>query len=95
MKEKIYFLLPHFFQNMLISIFNILVYKKRYGGKYHYYLSHFKKNRTLTKEELVDIQKTNKIDFIRLRSPKQAAKFIESISSEQNKQPNKGSENEF
>lgn len=72
MKEKIFFLLPHFFQNMLISIFNIHAYKKRYGGKYHYYLSHFKKNRTLTYEELVDIQKTRYSEFIQevvLKSP--------------------------
>ena len=72
MKEKIFFLLPHFFQNLLISTFNILAYKKRYGGKYHYYLSHFKKNRILTKEELVDIQKTRYSEFIQevvLKSP--------------------------
>lgn len=49
---------------MLISIFNIRAYKKRYGGRYHYYLSHFEKNRTLTKEELVDIQKARYAEFI-------------------------------
>lgn len=64
MKEKIYFLLPHFLQNILITIFNILAYRKRYGGKYKYYLSLFKKNRSLTKEELKKNQKERYSNFI-------------------------------
>jgi len=64
MIEKIYFLLPHLFQNMLISIYNVRAYKKRYGGKYRYYLSNFEKNRILTKEELVNIQKRRYAEFI-------------------------------
>ncbi len=65
MKEKIYFLLPHFFQNILITIFNIFAYRKRYGGKYKYYLSLFKKNRKLTREELDRIQKNRYSNFIK------------------------------
>ncbi len=64
MKEKIYILLPHFFQNIIITIFNILAYRKRYGGKYKYYLSLFKKNRTLTREELNTIQENRFSYFI-------------------------------
>ena len=65
MKEKIYFLLPYFFQNILITLFNILAYRKRYGGKYNHYLSVFKKNRTLTREELNEVQKKRYSNFIK------------------------------
>lgn len=64
MKEKIYFLVPYFLQNILISIFNICAYGKRYGGKYQYYLTHFKRNRTLTREELIQIQKVKYAQFL-------------------------------
>lgn len=56
MKEKIYTFLPHFFQNLLISIFNFLSYKKRYGGSYKLYLKMFKNNRGLSIEDLKKLQ---------------------------------------
>ena len=63
-KEKIYFLVPHFLQNILISVFNILAYKKRYGGMYNVFLSVFQKNRSLTLEELKQNQSKRYTDCI-------------------------------
>ena len=65
MKEKIYFLLPDFLQNILITIFNILQYRVRYGGNYKNYLALFKKNRTLTLEQLLEFQKERYSNFVR------------------------------
>lgn len=52
MKDKIYAILPNFFQNLLVSLFNYLAYKKRYGGNYKAYLKQFGNNRTFSIEEL-------------------------------------------
>lgn len=57
MKEKIFNLLPLFFQNILIGIFNKQAYKKRYGGAYQQFLLQFKTNRNLSLNELREIQK--------------------------------------
>ncbi len=64
MKDKIYKILPDFLQGLLISLFNQLAYKERYGGKYQYYLNKFKANRTLSREELVAVQKKRFADFL-------------------------------
>ena len=65
MKEKIYKLLPHFLQNLLISIFNKRAYKIRYGGKYRMYRDEKKKNRSLSYNELLKLQKERYQSFIR------------------------------
>jgi phenylacetate-CoA ligase len=56
---------------MAISIFNILAYRKRYGGKYNIYFLQYKKNIALTLKELELIQK-NKLDsfikYVKLNS---------------------------
>jgi phenylacetate-CoA ligase len=54
--KKLYNILPHFIQNLLISLFNILAYKKRYGGNYKKYLQKINKNSSLSKIELEKIQ---------------------------------------
>ncbi|WP_410877814.1 phenylacetate--CoA ligase family protein [Myroides sp. DW712] len=64
MKDKIYSLLPNFFQNCLVSLFNILAYKKRYGKEYKKYLSIFKTNRNLSLEDLKAIQQDRFSSFI-------------------------------
>ena len=64
MKEKIYQLLPNFLQNVLVSIFNIQAYQKRYGGAYKKYLKQFKNNRNLSFDELKDIQKNRFQQFL-------------------------------
>ena len=65
MKQKIFLLLPNFFQNILISVFNVLAYKTRCGGKYRHYLALFKNNRELSAEELVQIQKDRYSQFVK------------------------------
>jgi len=57
MKEKFYKKSPHLLQNILISLFNILAYRKRYGGNYKNYLELFKQNRNLSIVDLKTIQK--------------------------------------
>lgn len=55
--DSIYQKLPHTIQNWLISIFNILAYRKRYGGNYTKYRRLYKTNRNLSLEQLQSIQK--------------------------------------
>ncbi|XCF05105.1 phenylacetate--CoA ligase family protein [Tamlana crocina] len=56
LSEKIFFQSPIFFQEFMISFFNYLSYKKRYGGKYRKYLNYYKQNENLTLAELENIQ---------------------------------------
>ncbi|MDR2270655.1 MAG: hypothetical protein LBF27_07090 [Sphingobacterium sp.] len=56
MKEKIYNLLPVFFQELLITVFNFLAYKKRYGHRYSHFRQLFLQNRNLTILELKEQQ---------------------------------------
>jgi phenylacetate-CoA ligase len=48
----------------MVSLFNFLVYKKRYGGKYKQFKKLFFKNRNLTRLELLDNQKKRFSEFI-------------------------------
>ncbi|WP_417358332.1 phenylacetate--CoA ligase family protein [Flavobacterium sp.] len=71
MKEKIYQLLPDFFQGFLISLFNFNAYSVRYGKKYNYFIRKLKKNQSLTLEELKQnqIERFNLFyDFVRANS---------------------------
>ena len=63
-KEKIYFILPNVFQNILISLKNFLANKKRYGGLFNEFLVLFKKNRNLTLNELIENQSSRYTFFI-------------------------------
>ncbi|MGI6047336.1 MAG: phenylacetate--CoA ligase family protein [Petrimonas sp.] len=56
MKDKLYQIFPNFFQNLLISLFNIQAYRRRYGGRYCEFLAVFKRNNNLSIEELKAIQ---------------------------------------
>ena len=62
--EKLYKKSPVFFQNLIISIYNYRAYRKRYGGKYKDYLAKFRRNASLSYEELLDIQKERYANFI-------------------------------
>ncbi len=55
-KDKVYRALPSVFQNILISVFNFIAYRKRYGGEYPHFLKLFSKNEKLTKKELQENQ---------------------------------------
>lgn len=64
MKDKIYKLLPDFFQCFLITIYNFFAYKDRYGGNYKSFLLKFKSNRNLSLNELKDIQSNRFENFL-------------------------------
>lgn len=57
MKEKLYKILPHFIQNLFVTAYNVIQYRKRYGGNYTKYLKQFNENRQLSLAELEKIQK--------------------------------------
>lgn len=65
MKEKLYNLVPDFVQNLMITLYNIKAYKIRYGGKYQEFRKHFAKNRSLSLEQLKDIQRERFSAFVR------------------------------
>ena len=56
MKERIYSNLPDLFQGILISVFNFLAYRKRYGGLYKNYVKILKANRLLSLQDLKNLQ---------------------------------------
>ncbi|MEJ5089243.1 phenylacetate--CoA ligase family protein [Sphingobacterium faecium] len=64
MKENIYKKLPDVLQCILIGIFNILAYRKRYGGNYRTYLNIYKRNRNLSLKELKEIQANKFSEFL-------------------------------
>ncbi|MFA6275992.1 MAG: hypothetical protein WC622_04535 [Pedobacter sp.] len=64
LKDKLYDLAPNFIQNSMVSAFNFLAYKKRYGGYYKSFLADFKKNRTLSRYQLDDIQAKRYTSFV-------------------------------
>src|SRR5690606_21708583 len=57
MKEKLYKLLPHFLQNLMVYVYNKKAYKVRYGGDYWRYREEKLKNRNLSLEELKNYQR--------------------------------------
>lgn len=57
MKDKLYKSLPHIFQNLLIYFYNMKAYRIRYGGAYSQYREEKKNNRTLSLDELRQVQK--------------------------------------
>ncbi|EAP86960.1 phenylacetate--CoA ligase family protein [Croceibacter atlanticus] len=64
MLDKIYDCSPHFIQNLFVSGYNILAYKKRYGGKYKAFRDLYKLNRSLSREDLLRSQKSRYKNFI-------------------------------
>lgn len=56
--NKLYYRLPNFFQNILISLYNTYQYKVRHSGKYKVYREVFEKNKGLSLKELQEIQTT-------------------------------------
>lgn len=62
--ENLYHKLPDFLQNPMVYLYNKVEYKKRYGGKYEKYLERFKQNRTLSLQQLKEIQNERFMDLI-------------------------------
>lgn len=57
MLERVYKILPHFMQNVIISIYNIIAYRIRNGGEYDKLLKEVRRNESLTYTQLLDYQK--------------------------------------
>lgn len=64
MKENIYKIVPDFVQGLLISLFNYLAYKDRYGLSYKKYRTLFHENRTRSLADLKTIQKERFSQFL-------------------------------
>lgn len=64
MKEEIYKFVPNFFQNILISLFNFMAYRVRYGGKYWEYRKEIKDRSDFTFDELEAYQAQRYKEFI-------------------------------
>lgn len=64
LKEKLYLCLPHFLQNCLVTLFNVIAYKKRHGGNYKKYKSEYLKSEKLSYDELYDIQEKKLKSFL-------------------------------
>ena len=65
MKEKIYKLLPNFFQGLLISLFNYLAYRERYFGRYKFWLDEYNRNKSASEKELYSIQRERFSKFLK------------------------------
>ncbi len=63
-REKIYQRGPHFFQNWMVSIFNILAYRKRYNEEYYEHLNTYNSNKGLSADELKELQRNKYSSFI-------------------------------
>jgi len=68
--QRIYYYLPASIQNLIISIFNFIAYRKRYGGGYKLYLKNFNSNKNLTLQELKTIQVEKLIAFLNISRSK-------------------------
>lgn len=64
-KEKIYFFLPHFFQNCLVTIYDFLAYRKRHSGVYNYYKRYYNQSESLSNKELEEEQERRFESFIK------------------------------
>lgn len=64
MKEKIYNSVPNLLQNVMVTVFNYLAYKNRYGGKYKDFKNIFFQNRDLSRLELLEIQRIRFKEFV-------------------------------
>jgi len=65
MKEKIYSLVPNVFQNIMITVYNIIAYNKRYGKNYKYHKTEYLSNKNLSIQELKQIQQKRYSTFIK------------------------------
>lgn len=79
MKDKIYFLLPHFMQNLFVTVYNFLAYKKRYGGKYKQKLALFSINNKLSLNELKHDQTKRLVAFLSFAN--QSSSFYKKLYS--------------
>jgi phenylacetate-CoA ligase len=77
MKEKIYKIAPHFIQNLMVSVFNLIAYKYRYGGNYK---KHLEQKRSLKSASLIKLQEFQQEKLTAfLKFSKQQSKYYAQI----------------
>lgn len=77
MKEKVYNLSPHCIQNLIVSMFNYLAYKKRMGGEYRSFRRSLREGESMSMSELSDYQSK---EFIRLvKHARKHSKFYKNL----------------
>lgn len=64
LQDKIYKHAPNFLQNILVTLFDVLQYRTRHGGRYKYWQQFYKKNRGLSLKQLQDQQLELLRDFL-------------------------------
>ncbi len=65
LQEKIYAKSPHFIQNWIVSLYNVLAYRKRYSGKYKHFVNYYLTNRNLSVDQLNSIQANRYTEFVK------------------------------
>lgn len=68
LQDKLYNISPDFFQNLLITFYNLKSYKNRYGKRYWKFKNEFLHNNSLTKDELKEIQLQKAKNFLKYAS---------------------------
>ncbi|WP_252150268.1 phenylacetate--CoA ligase family protein [Acinetobacter sp. B51(2017)] len=63
-KEKVLRVLPYFFQNLLVTLFNVNQYKMRHSGKYYFYKNYYKKIESMNEFEWQEEMNKKKQDFL-------------------------------
>ena len=83
LKDKIYAHAPNVVQNLLISLFNSIAYKDRYGKHYKQFLKVYSKNKVLSIKELKELQKIKYEEFVAFTLKKAPfySKFYQKINS--------------
>lgn len=64
MKEKLYSILPHFIQNIMVVLYNLKEYKIRYSSAYLNYREEKNKNKNLSLQELKSYQSKRFKEFV-------------------------------
>lgn len=64
MRDNLYKILPHFLQNLMVTLFNVKEYRRRLGGEYKEFLTKFNNNRDLSRKDLLSIQKARFENFV-------------------------------
>lgn len=64
-QDKVYKKLPGFAQDGLVTLFDILAYRKRHGGRYKYWYDYLRNAWSLPLEQIKDLQKERLVEFLR------------------------------
>jgi len=82
--DNIYEIMPHFIQNLMVSLYNYLAYQKRHCGKYKIFRKLFKDREELSLEDLIKIQTDRKNEFSKFvlnKSPFYKEQYLQNNNS--------------